>query len=189
MRSYTHKMANVSYLWSQFTLCVRHVEQLTLVARLTGIAARFVFVQNIQTCRLWVPIPDWHLLCNQNSTVPAVSAYPDTGAPTKPSSGNLVSLSCLLNRNPLTPYFASAVNNYWPTTASRPSNPPNPSPLAPQIRHLLTIVRVDKLYLLTNLLTIIATWQSNKCLERITVYCKFCIFKCFQKQHWKRWFL
>jgi len=33
-----------------------------------------------------------------------------------------------------------------PTTASRPSNPLNPSPLAPQIRLLPTIVRVYKLY-------------------------------------------
>jgi len=39
-----------------------------------------------------------------------------------------------------------------PTTASRPSNPLNPSPLAPQIRLLLTIVRVYKLYF-TYLLT------------------------------------
>ena len=40
-----------------------------------------------------------------------------------------------------------------PTTAGRPSNPLNLSPLAPQIRFLLTIVRVYKLYLLTYLLT------------------------------------
>jgi len=36
-----------------------------------------------------------------------------------------------------------------PTTASRPSNPLNRSPLAPQIRLLLTTVRIYKLYLLT----------------------------------------
>jgi len=35
-----------------------------------------------------------------------------------------------------------------PTTGSRLSNPLNPSPLAPQIRLLLTTVRVYKLYLL-----------------------------------------
>ena len=38
-----------------------------------------------------------------------------------------------------------------PTTASRPSCPHNPSLLAPQIRLLLTTVRVYKLYLLTYL--------------------------------------
>ena len=36
-----------------------------------------------------------------------------------------------------------------PTTARRPSNPLNPSLLAPQIRLLLTVVHVYKLYLLT----------------------------------------
>ena len=36
-----------------------------------------------------------------------------------------------------------------PTTVSRHFNPRNPSPLAPQIRLLLTTVRVYKLYLLT----------------------------------------
>ena len=40
-----------------------------------------------------------------------------------------------------------------PTTASRPSTPLNPSPLAPQIRLLLTTVCVYKLYLLTDLFT------------------------------------
>ena len=40
-----------------------------------------------------------------------------------------------------------------PTTASRPSNPLNRSPLAPQIRLLLTIVSVYNLYLLTYLPT------------------------------------
>jgi len=39
-----------------------------------------------------------------------------------------------------------------PTTASRPSNPLNPSPHTPQIRLLLTIVCVYKLYLLTYIL-------------------------------------
>jgi len=39
-----------------------------------------------------------------------------------------------------------------PTSASMPSNPLNPSPLAPQIRLLLTTVCVYKLYLLTYLL-------------------------------------
>ena len=36
-----------------------------------------------------------------------------------------------------------------PTTESKPSNIPNPSPLAPQIRLFLAAVRVYKLYLLT----------------------------------------
>ena len=40
-----------------------------------------------------------------------------------------------------------------PNTASRPSTPLNPSPLAPQIRLLLTTVCAYKLYLLTDLLT------------------------------------
>ena len=35
-----------------------------------------------------------------------------------------------------------------PTTVSRPSNPPNPSTLVPQIRLLWTIVRIYKLYFL-----------------------------------------
>ena len=48
----------------------------------------------------------------------------------------------------LTPFVVTS----RPTTASRPSNPLNPSPLAPQIR--LLFLRVYKLYLLTYLLTI-----------------------------------
>ena len=49
----------------------------------------------------------------------------------------------------LTPFVVTSK----PTTAIRPSNPLNPSLLAPQIQLLLTIVRVYKLYLLTYLLT------------------------------------
>ena len=45
----------------------------------------------------------------------------------------------------LTPFLVTS----RPTTASRPSTPLNPSPLAPQIRLLWTIVCVYKLYLLT----------------------------------------
>ena len=40
--------------------------------------------------------------------------------------------------------------NSRPTTSSRPSNPLSASSLAPQIRLWLTIVRIYKLYLLTN---------------------------------------
>jgi len=47
------------------------------------------------------------------------------------------------------PVLTPSVVTSRPTTASRPSNPLNPSLLAPQIRLLLTIVRVYKLYLLT----------------------------------------
>ena len=50
-----------------------------------------------------------------------------------------------------------------PTTASRPSNPLNSSPLAPQIRFLLTIVRVYKLYLLTYLLTNLGELDFDIC--------------------------
>jgi len=50
------------------------------------------------------------------------------------------------------PVLIPSVVNSRPTAASRPSNPLNHSPLAPQIRPLLTIVRVYKLYLLTYLL-------------------------------------
>ena len=49
----------------------------------------------------------------------------------------------------LTPFVVTS----RPTTAIRPSNPLNPSFLAPQIQLLLTIVRVYKLYLLSYLLT------------------------------------
>jgi len=47
------------------------------------------------------------------------------------------------------PVLVTSVIASRPTTASRPSSPLNPSPLAPQIRLLLTIVRVYTLYLLT----------------------------------------
>ena len=51
-----------------------------------------------------------------------------------------------------------------PTTASRPSNPRNPSSLAPQIRLLLTIVHLYKLYLLTYLLNLKCAdvWVTNQ---------------------------
>jgi len=49
------------------------------------------------------------------------------------------------------PVLIPSVVTSRPTTASRPSNPLNPSPLAPQIRPLLTIVCVYKLYLLAYL--------------------------------------
>ena len=47
------------------------------------------------------------------------------------------------------------------TTACRPSNPLNPSLRAPQIRLLLIIVRVYKLYLLTYLLTVAIRMHMN----------------------------
>jgi len=47
------------------------------------------------------------------------------------------------------PVLIPSVVTPRPSAACRPSNPLNPSPLAPQIRLLLTIVRVYKLYLLT----------------------------------------
>jgi len=59
------------------------------------------------------------------------------------------------------------------TTASRPSSSLNPSPLAPQIRLLLTIVRLYKLYLLTYLRRCLCLcrasdvtqrWQVTSCL-------------------------
>jgi len=53
------------------------------------------------------------------------------------------------------PVLTPSVVTLRPSTASRPSNPPKSSPLAPQIRLLLTIVRLYKLYLLTYLLRIL----------------------------------
>ena len=50
------------------------------------------------------------------------------------------------------PVLIPSVVTPRPTTASRPSSPLNPSPLAPQIRLLLTIVHANKQYLLTYLL-------------------------------------
>ena len=47
------------------------------------------------------------------------------------------------------------------TTASRPSNPPNLFLLAPQIRLLLTTVRVYILYLFTYLLTYLVTYYVH----------------------------
>jgi len=51
----------------------------------------------------------------------------------------------------LVPVLIPSVVTSRPTTASMPSNPRNPSHLAPQIRLLLTTVRIYKLYLLTSL--------------------------------------
>ena len=51
------------------------------------------------------------------------------------------------------PVLIPSVVTPRPTTASRPSRPLNPSPLAPQIRLLLTTVHADKQYLFTYLLT------------------------------------
>jgi len=47
------------------------------------------------------------------------------------------------------PALTPSVVNSRPTTASRPSTPLNPSPLAPQIRLLLTTESVYKSHLLT----------------------------------------
>ena len=56
-------------------------------------------------------------------------------------------------------YLIPSVVTSRPTTASRPSNPLNPSPLAPQIQLLLTTVRVYKLYVLTYLFTYYSSWR------------------------------
>ena len=56
--------------------------------------------------------------------------------------------NCLYLSVPV-PVLIPSVVTSTPTTASRPSTPLNPSLLAPQIRLLLTILRVYKLYLLT----------------------------------------
>jgi len=62
------------------------------------------------------------------------------------------------------PVLIPTVVTSRPTTASRPSNPRNPSPLAPQIRLLLTIVHLYKLYLLTYLLNLKCAdvWVTNQ---------------------------
>ena len=53
-----------------------------------------------------------------------------------------------------------------PTTVSRPSNPLDASPLAPQIQLLLTIVCVYKLYLFTYLLTCSRSMYSTSFIRR-----------------------
>ena len=65
-----------------------------------------------------------------------------------------------------------------PTTASRPSNPLKPSPLAPQIRLLLTIMRVCKLYLLTYLCVIVCACYTCK-----TQFCVFLLHRVMQRHY------
>ena len=66
------------------------------------------------------------------------------------------SLSLSLHISVPVPVLIPSVITGGPTTASRHSNPLNPSLLVPQIWLLLTIVHVYKLYLLTYLLTKLA---------------------------------
>ena len=54
-----------------------------------------------------------------------------------------------------------------PTTASRPFTPLNPSPLAPQIRLSLTVLRVYKLYLFTYLLCKLHCEQPHWNIRRV----------------------